>query len=357
MTNIEDIFDPQVETPEYERFIALNIQVPQVKGKRSYHRVTISSSLKDLGEDLSLVLPGRITKLLGSMHLEHRMAYKQSRQEIDSPNPKRDPYVAVCSCGNLECEHIAYALGHFRRILIFSQNSAQIAQQIASNNERSAMAGKRLAELQDRLSSLRHERDTLATSLKMADRDAQLVSELQGELAAKEDDIELLSLEVNEEKAEVGRYKLEIETLQENLRAMSMAWLRSGEQKPLDKLEIPEGILSVVRNHFMPRITELRPEEKFQDNVDSDHHRVANTHQVLLQLAQLEFVRELGISYRRQTKSGKVQVMENVDTLEVLVPHNGEADIIRVITMAGSKPQQMIVAYMVAERFDLDVQF
>lgn len=350
-----DLIGSEAETPEYQRIIALNIQVPHTKGKRSYYRVTITSSLKDLGNDLGLVLPNNIRRLLES---EHELSYKHSRHEMSSPNPRRDPYVAVCSCGEPECDHVQYALSHFQRVVAFSQNSGHIAQQLRDITELMTLAEQQRTTLEQRLGLLKLEHDKLVDDLEKAGRDDLLVAELRDTLKRKENEIELLSFDLDEKAAEIDRHKQESETAQDNLRSMSKAWLLSGKRRiEVSEVGITDDILRVINTHFVLDMTSVQPAEKLQDNVFSDHHRVANTRQVLPQLAQLEFVRELGIGYRHQTKSGKVQVMPEVDILEVLIPHDGEADIIRVLTTARSRPQQMLAAYMIAERWDLQVQY
>lgn len=357
MTELDNILTTEVESPEYERFLALNIQVPKVEGKRYYERVTISSSLRDLADDLSLVLPNHVRRALRQAHETHDMVYKSSSHRLPSPNPKRDPYVVVCSCGEPDCEHVQYAVGHFHRVMAFSQNAGQIAQHLRASSELAALAEHQQVALAQQLEHLQQERDQLAESLELAETDAQIAGQLQGKLNEKDDEIARLRLAFSEKAAEVDHHRQEAETAIDNLNSLSKEWLGSARRtKPDSGVSLTNEVYSVIQTHFMPPSLDIDPKMKFQVNVFADHHRVPNTHSILMQLAQLEFVRQLGISYRRKVKSGKVQIVPEVDTVEVLVPHNGEADIIRVLTTAVTKPQQMLAAHLVAAHFDLEVK-
>ena len=117
------------------------------------------------------------------------------------------------------------------------------------------------------------------------------------------------------------------------------------ETAAINSDQIPAETLDILQQYFIPPSSLLSPAEKFQDNVYSDHHRVGNTQGIIKQLAGIPFVREIGISFRHPAKSGKVHVIPEVDVLELVVPHKGEADIIRVLTCTLTKSQQIFGAY------------
>jgi len=139
ITPLSDLLAEVNEPPDYQRFIALNIQVPQVKGKRIYHRVTITSSFKDLTLDLSLVLPSQVKRILEG-HAETPISYRASHHELPSPNPYRAPYIVVCSCGEENCEHIDYAIRHFQLVQHFAEDAGRIAHLIHESEERAQEA-------------------------------------------------------------------------------------------------------------------------------------------------------------------------------------------------------------------------
>lgn len=358
MVGIADVIGTEIASPEYERFLALNVQVPKAAGSRQYERVTICCSPRDLAADLSLLLPSHIVRHLEDVGRYYPLKPKRFQHEASSPNPKRDPYVVVCSCGQSDCQHVEYALSHFQRVMAFSQNAAQIAQNLKANAEFAVQAEQQRTALAQQLERLRIERDQLAGNLELAESDVLVVGQLRERLRQNEDDIALLGLQLDDKENEITRYKRDVETARANLQSMAEAWTSSGKRNADGNvISATDELLSVVHTHFMPAPANVAPATKYQVNVSADHHRVTNTHAILMQLAEIEFVRELGISYRRQIKSGKVQIKPEIDTLEVLVPHNGEADIIRVLTTAASKPQQMLAAHVIAVRFDLDVKF
>lgn len=59
-----DLLEKDSVPPDYQRFVAVNIQVPIEPGKRAYHRVTITGSHRDLADDLSRILPRKAQVIL-----------------------------------------------------------------------------------------------------------------------------------------------------------------------------------------------------------------------------------------------------------------------------------------------------
>lgn len=345
------------EPPDYQRFIALNIQVPQIKGQRFYHRVTIASSLKNLAADLSLVLPSQLRRILGNWP-ERPISFGRSRRELASPNPNRDPYIVVCSCRQKNCEHIDYAIKHFQLIQHFSENSGQISSLIQESRQRSMEAEETRRELESKLGLLEQEREELISRLESGEREGKQVVELRGELEAKNLEIANLHIQLEQKNEEQEDLQRKIRTAQENLEVFMHELWRSKDEPSGDKPEmVPEEMLYVLTRHFMPSPSNVPPEKKFQGNVAADHHRVPNTMRLLGQLANINFIRELGIGQRHNTKSGKIRIKPEVERLELLVPHKGEADIIRIITTAPSKSHQFFAAYFIGERFRVEVQY
>jgi hypothetical protein len=355
-SELPDLLDEVAKEPDYQRFIALNIQVPEVKGKRVYHRVTITSSFRDLEQDLSLVLPSRVRSHLRG---ESRAAisYQQSGHSVPSTNPNRDPYTAVCSCGQRDCEHIEYAVEHFQLIQRLSENVGRVSTLLRESMRRSEEAEQVRKALESRLGLLEQERDELAARVKAEERAGKQVKELRDELDARSLEIIDLQTQVGRKSEEQELLQQQIEQHQRNYRAMAEEyWREKSVSSPSDVGQVSDEMLSVLTQHFALPWCDVDPKDKLQENVQADHHRVSNTDTVLTQLARIEFVRELGIGRRRNTKQGKVRIDRKADRLELLVPHKGEADTVRIITTALSRPQQLFAAYLIGEQFGVPVQ-
>ena len=351
-TELPNLLAEVTEPPDYQRFIALNIQVPQTKGQRIYHRVTITSSLNDLAADLSLTLPLKVKRSLKSWS-ETPISYKDSRRELPSPNPNRDPYIAVCSCGQRDCEHIEYAIRHFKLTQRFSEDSGRVSHLIQQALE----AEQTRRELENKLLSLEQEREELTKELESEERAGKQVAKLREEIETKDSEIVHLCSQLEHRDEEQERLQREIRTHRENFEAVLSEFWRSKDKPSVDTPEeVSDEMLYVLAHHFMLPSSRVPPKEKFQKNVFADHHRVSNTMGLLRQLADINFIRELGIGQRHNTKSGKVRIKPEVGRLELLVPHEGEADIVRIITTASSKPQQFFAAYFIGERLGVEVQ-
>jgi len=356
-----DLLTEVTEPPDYQRFIALNIQVPQIRGQRFYHRVTISSSLKDLAADLSLVLPSKLRRILGSQP-ETPISFRHSRRTLPSPNPYRDPYIAVCSCRQKDCEHIDYAIKHFQLIQRFSENSGHISYLIQESRQRMMEAEQTRRELEIKLHSLEEEREELIKGVESEGRAGKQVVKLHGELEVKDSEIANLCIQLEQKYKEQEHLQLEMmsreRTYREKLEAVLSEFWRGRDEPSVDTPKgVPDEMLHIFTRHFMPPPSDVSPEEKLQENVSADHHRVSNTMGLLGQLANINFIRELGIGQRHNTKSGKVRIKPEVERLELLVPHKGQADIIRIITTAPSKSQQFFAAYLIGNRFGVEVQY
>jgi hypothetical protein len=350
-TELPNLLAEVTEPPDYQRFIALNIQVPQIKGQRIYHRVTITSSLKDLAADLSLTLPLKVRRILEKQ--SEVPSYKGSRCELPSPNPNHDPYVAICSCGQKDCEHIEYAIRHFQLAQRLSEDSGRISHLIQQAME----AEQTHRKLENELLSIEQKREELAKKLESEERAGKQVAKLRKEVGTKDSEIVHLRSQLEHRDEEQERLRREIRTHRENFEAVLSEFWR-GKDKPLDDTpkEVSDEMLYVLTRHFMLPLSSISPEDKFQKNVFADHHRVPNTMGLLRQLADIDFIRELGIGQRHNTKSGKVRIKPEVERLELLIPHEGEADIVRIITTASSKSQQFFAAYFIGERLGVEVQ-
>lgn len=349
-TELPSLLEKAAKPPDYQRFIALNTQVPQIKGKRGYYRVTITSSPRDLAKDLSLVLSPKARRILENQP-ETQISYGDSRCELPPTNPYRDPYIVICSCGQKDCEHTEYAMKHFQLIQRFAEDSGRI-----SNLIREAEQTRK--ELESRLHLLEQEREEIAKRLEAEEKAGKQVVELRSEVEAKDLEAVRLRAQLEQKDEEQERLQREISTYRENFEVMLSEFWRGKDEPSLDTTElVSHEMLHVLTRHFTPPPSNISPEKKLQENVFADHHRVPNTMGLLGQLANINFIRELGIGYRHNTKSGKVQIDPEVERLKLLIPHKGEADIIRVITTARSKPQQFFAAYFIGERFGVEVQY
>jgi hypothetical protein len=347
---LPDLLEECLESPDYQRFIALNILVPQIEGKRIYHRVTITGSLKDLADDLSSVLPSSVLTLL-RRQVNTVLSIRNSHSELPSPHPKRAPYVVLCSCGVKDCEHADYAIRHFQLVQSFADNSGRVSNLIRQSQ-------RKILETESRLQLLDHERQEIACRLEEEKRKGEQVEELQLRLRAKDLEKADLSLQVEEAREEQERLQRIIETHQQNLKeVMDEFWRKQDSSWKSMSKDLPSEMLNVLNHYFIPPPSNILPSEKLQKNVSSDHHRVSRTKLLLPRLAAIDFVRGLGLDYRHDIKSGKVQIKQRVEELELLVPYKGEADIIRILTTAHTKAQQLFAAHLIAERFGVEVQY
>jgi len=212
--------------------------------------------------------------------------------------------------------------------------------------------------LESKLQLLDSERVELSRQLDSEKKTAEQLAMLRSELEAKESEIAKLSKQLEDENEEQERLQQEVVTYQENLNAMmSEFWSRrNGPATNAANSNLSDRRLSVVSRYFIPPPSNVPTEEKFQKNVFSDHHRVGHTRSLLAKLAKIDFIRELGLDYRHNIKSGKVQIKERVEELELLVPYKGEADIIRIVTTAQTKAQQLFAAHLIGEDFEVEVQ-
>jgi hypothetical protein len=356
-TQLPDLFAVINASPDYQRFIALNIQVPQVKGKRIYHRVTITGSLKDLALDLSLVLPSQVRRALENQ-LEAPIVYRNSCRELPSPNPNRASYTAVCSCGEEDCEHVDYAIRHFQLVQRFAEDTGRIAHLIQESQQRAQEAEQKRRELASNLDSVQQEREELIKRIETAEEAGDQVTELHKNLESKESEIASLHVQLEQRDEQQERFQREIRTYQENIEAIwrSEFWRGKKEGSSAEPSPISDEMLDMLTHFFVPMPADVTPKEKFQDNVSVSHHRVPNTMGLLGQLVDISFIREIGIGRRHNTKSGKVRIKPEVERLELLVPYKGEADIVRIITTASSKAQQLAAAHFISKRFEVDVQ-
>lgn len=358
-TEFSDLLEEGSVPPDYQRFIAINIQVPIAPGKRAYHRVTITGSHRDLADDLSHILPKNARAVL--KRSDEPILVKDSHREFPQKNPYRGPYIAVCSCGAKDCEHVEYAVRHFQVVQAFAENSGRISDLLRENKQRATEAELARRNLEREIHSLGQERQELASQLEAAEKTGKQVTELQENLRSKDTQIDLLRGRIEQEDKEQARLQREIANYQDNLKAVfTQFWQEKDELASDGSLHLPDEMLTVFNRRFLLPPSQIPPSNKFQKTVEADHHRVgqsvSHTDSLLVKLASIEFIRELGIGHRRNTKMGKVRTKPKVEQLELLVPYKGEADIIRIITTAQTRAQQFLAAYYLGELFGVEVQ-
>jgi hypothetical protein len=358
-TEFSDLLEEGSIPPDYQRFIAINIQVPIAPGKRAYHRVTITGSHRDLANDLSHILPKKARAVLERS--DEPILVKDSHCEFPQKNPYRGPYIAVCSCGAKDCEHIEYAVRHFQVVQAFAENSRRISDLLRESKQRATEAELARRNLERELQSLGQGRQELASQLEAAEKMGKQVTELQEKLRSKDTEIDLLQGRIEQEDEEQARLQREIANYQDNLKAVfTQFWQEKGELTSDRSLHLPDEMLIVFNRRFLLPPSQIPLSNKFQKTVEADHHRVgqsvSHTDSLLVRLASIEFIRELGIGHRHNTKMGKVRIKPKVEQLELLVPYKGEADIIRIITTAQTRAQQFLAAYYLGELFGVEVQ-
>ena len=113
------------------------------------------------------------------------MAVRRSRRELPSPNPKHDPYVAVSSCGQADCEHLDYAIRHLEHIQRLSENSGR-SELIREVSQRALIAEQERAESEDSLAKLNRAADRLSTELEASEREGRQVTSLRDKLTQEE---------------------------------------------------------------------------------------------------------------------------------------------------------------------------
>lgn len=358
-TEFTDLFEGASSPPDYQRFIAINIQVPITPGKRLYYRVTITGSHHDLAEDLSHILPRRARIVLERS--DEPIRIKESHHEFPQKNPNRGPYIAVCSCGAKECEHVEYAIRHFQVIQAFAENSGRISDLLRESRQRAAEAEHERKNLERELQSREQERQELVRQLETAEKASRRAEELKERLRSKELEIDLLTRRIAQDDEEQARLRREIANYQDNLKAVfTQFWQEKDDLISEGSPPIPEEMVAVFNRYFQLLPAQIPPSKKFQKTVEADHHRVGqsvgHTQLLLSKLATIPFIRELGVGHRHKTKMGKVRVKPKVEQLELLVPYKGEADIIRIITTAQTRAQQLFAAYYLGELFEVEVQ-
>lgn len=298
---ISDLLDGESIPPDYQRFIAINIQVPIAAGKRVYHRVTITGSHRDLANDLARVLPKRVRTMLERS--DELVQIKDSHFEFPHNNPYRDAYIAVCSCGIKDCEHIEYAVRHFMSIQAFAENSGRISELVRENKQKATEAELVRKGLEQDILLLGQERQELAKKLEAAEQSGTQVAQLQQELESKDLEMGLLRQKIVQEDEEQARLEREIANYQDNLKSVfTQFWQEKDEIASDETHKMSEEFLAVFSQRFLPPPSQVSPSNKFQKTVEADHHRVGNTELVLAKLAPIEFIRELGIGRRRNTK-------------------------------------------------------
>jgi len=357
--DVPELLEEGSVPPDYQRFIAVNIQVPIAPGKRAYHRVTITGCHQDLADDLSRLLPKKARAILERS--DEPVAIKNSHYEFPQKNPNRGPYIAVCSCGAKDCEHLEYAVRHFQVVQVFAENSGRISSLLREGKQKAVEAELARKSLEEELQSLEQEREELSGQLEAAEKTGKQVVELQEKLRSKEAEKDLLREKVEQEDEEQARLQREIANYQDSLKAVFMQFWQEKDELASDRsVRLSDEMLTVFNRRFLLPLSQVSPSSKFQKTVEAGHHRVGqnvnHTHSLLMKLAPIEFIRELGIGRRHNTKMGKVQVKPSVEQLELLVPYKGEADIIRIITTARSRAQQFLAAYYLGELFGVEVQ-
>lgn len=360
-----------VETPHYQRFVAFTVQFPIEKGKRIYHRVVITGTHKDIAQDLGTFLPSRARTILERSESEELEA-RPSKRRMETTTPKRESYYAVCSCGVKNCEHLTDAIKHFFLVQDFAENTGQVIKEIRDTQTRFQEASEKIEEATQRLESvsleltqLEAERSKLEGQLhKTQDDDEQLSKILEGELEAKSKEItEIRRREeaIRTEKDTLLAEKEELERTNENLHGNLDALTHEmgriaarGYGSPADKL--PDNVASVVSKYFALKSSDLEPESKLAPSVYSDHHKASNVEILAKRLSGIDFIKYIGISYRREARHNKVTVMPDTDELELIVADSDNANIFKLGTTAQTKAQQLLAAHLVAEQFNARVE-
>jgi hypothetical protein len=223
-----------------------------------------------------------------------------------------------------------------------STNIGRIAESFQLTLGRLRQVEEQWKTAEGKLLSLAQERDELTGRLKVAMESGKETEELRRLLRQKE--------------AEIAEKGEQAENLRANIRAIYREGFRCSSSSVTSTETLSAETTSVVTRHFLPPSCTVSPDDKLQLNVAADHHRVSNTPFVVGRVAQFGFVREVGLGHRHNTKQGKVRPQRDVTRLELLVPYDGEADIVRVITTATCKEQQLLAAHLIGQAFEVEIQ-
>lgn len=250
---------------------------------------------------------------------------------------------------------------HFQIVQAFAENSGRVSSLLRESKQRTAESELERSDFEQKLRSLEQERQRLSSQLEVEEKTGKQVIELQEKLRSKDTEINLLRTTIEREDEEQARLQREIANHQDNLKAVFRQFWQEKDELASDKsVHLPDEMLTIFNRRFLLPPTQIPPSNKFQKTVEADHHRVGqsvnHTDSLLMKLAQIEFIRELGIGRRHNIKVGKVQIKPKAEQLELLVPHKGEADIIRIITTAKTRAQQFLAAYYLGELFGVEVQ-
>jgi hypothetical protein len=123
-----------------------------------------------------------------------------------------------------------------------------------------------------------------------------------------------------------------------------------------DANNIPDPFESILATHFIPPQTDASYEDKFEANVNAQHHRENNTLDLLNQLRHMPFVKKIGVDYKHPGKSKKVRTDQNTSLIHLHIPCNNLVDIVRITTTAQSRAQQLVAAHYIANEFNTTVQ-
>lgn len=345
----------EVEPPDFQRFVAVNIFV--VGQNKQRHRVTITNSLRDLAQELSFVLPNRVQRIL--KFCDELIIHEESRHEIPARLPRWDPFVAVCSCGQRACEHVEVACRHFNLVQSFADNTGQILEEIHKRQKQIEEAVKAQSLLETKLQQLNSECATLAEKLAVEKAASERANLLQEQLTAKQAEISELQNQVHHYGKRQEELEKELAIHQDNYRAIVLEVARRGSEfgaATEREGEIDEDVQRVLYECFLPPVRDVAPERRLQLSVSSDYHMAASTRVIAANVAQLFFVREIGIDRRLTTKTGKVQILPKIGELKLIVPRDGDANTIRVYTTAQTRSQHYFAAHLLAQRFGVEVQ-
>ena len=338
---------PKRNIPDQQRIAVLNLQYEG-------HRVTVSVTPGKLASELSFSLPNQIRSQLQGIDNDYQPKYRDSSGCFES---NRSKYHVVCSCGKNTCQHVGYATQHFQLLGRFSSVIEEYQQKLSSLQLEMMQVQQKSKGSQQKIKQLEQEINQLEN------RAGELDKKREVELNEAKEEVELKQLELDEEledKRQLEEEKesliLEMEEIQEiyhqNMSALNSNWETNSST------EVKESGSSSSINVPVLTSSQLHLDEKYEKNVKSSHHRAKHTHKILKKLARADFIKQLGLEWRQPVKQGKVQIdSQQVQSLKLLVPDNGECDVIRISTTAESKLQQIWAAHQIAAMFEVDVQY
>lgn len=333
------------DLPDFQQFIALNIFVVGNDNRRQ--RVTITNSLKVLATELSHVLPNNMLRML--RYSEETISYKDSSHELPMDLVTGEPYIAVCSCGSVSCEHVEIAYRHFKMIQSFANNTGAILEELRQRKQQ-------IDEDQAQLQRLKTEHTRLERRLEDEEETGIHADELKHELSEKEAELDRLREQIELSKEQRKELENKLEVHQQNYKDIAEAVATQSDSNSFSNRTLDDATRKIINNDFLPSESKRAPEDKLELNVTSDHHKSRHSETIAARAARLWFIHEVGIGRRLSTKMGKVQILPGIGELKLIVPHQSDANIIRVYSTAETMQQHYFSAHLLADQFDVQVQ-